>query len=177
VIRLLVALAAVVVAVTAPPVVGFAVAAVGVVAILVERAAARAWHAWRAPALTVAIALALQAWLAGRHAAFVLGARVAGASAASAWLLSTTAAGELIAALRSLGVPHALVEMLALAARYVGVLGETLQTAREAQRVRLGWQGVGARVRSFGTLGGVVVGRAVDQSVAIADAMRARGRS
>jgi energy-coupling factor transporter transmembrane protein EcfT len=177
VIRLLVALVAVVVAIASSPAAGFGVAALGVGAILVERAGGRAWHAWRAPALTVAIAIALQAWLGGRHAAYVLGARVAGASAASAWLLSTSSPPALMAALRQLGLPRALVEMLALAARYVGVLGETLQTAREAQRVRLGWQGLGARVRSFGTLGGVVVGRAVDQSVAIGEAMRARGKS
>jgi energy-coupling factor transporter transmembrane protein EcfT len=173
--RLVVALVAVAVAVSTPPLGGGVVAACGVLAILLERATARAWRSLRAPLLTVAIALALQAWLAGRHAALVLGARVAGATAASAWLLATTRPGELIEALRRLGMPAALVDMLALAARYISVLGETLTTAREAQRVRLGWQGLGARVRSFGALGGVVVGRAVDQSVAIGEAMRVRG--
>lgn len=174
--RLLLSLVAIGIAVAAPPAAGLAVAALALVAIVVERAGARAWSAWRAPALTVAIAVALQAWLVGRHAALGLGARVAGASAASAWLLSTSSPPTLLAALRRLGLPAALVELLALAARYVGVLGETLQTAREAQRVRLGWQTLGARLRSFGALGGVVVGRAVDQSVAIGEAMRARGR-
>src|SRR5262249_21429098 len=108
-------------------------------------------------------------------AALVLGARVAGATSASAWLYATTRPGEVIAALRGLGLPRALGELLALAARYVSVLGETLTTAREAQRVRLGWQRLPARARAVGGLGGVVVGRAVDQSVALGEAMRVRG--
>lgn len=173
--RLLLALSAVVVAVSSPPWLGGAVAALGLAAIVGERASARAWRSLRAPALTVTIAIGLQAWLAGGHAALAMGARVAGATAASAWLVATTRPGEVIAALSWLGVPASLVELVALAARYVSVLGETLTTAREAQRVRLGWQSLGGRVRSFGALGGVVVGRAVDQSVAIGEAMRVRG--
>jgi cobalt/nickel transport system permease protein len=98
-----------------------------------------------------------------------------GATGASAWLVATTRPDEIIAALRRLGVPAALVELLALAARYVSVLGESLRSAREAQRARLGWQGLGARLRSFGALVGIVVARAIDQSDAIADAMRVRG--
>jgi cobalt/nickel transport system permease protein len=144
-------------------------------AIVVEGVAGRAWRSFRAPALTVAIAVGLQTWLNGRQAALVLGARVVGATAASAWLVATTRPDELLRALRGLGVPGTLVELAALAARYVSVLGETLRTAREAQRVRLGWQGLPRRLRSFGTLGGVVLARAVDQSVAIGEAMRVRG--
>ena len=174
-VRLLVALTAVAIAVATPPLVGVALALLGLAAIIGERVGRRAARALRAPALTVIMAVGLQLWLAGAHAAAQLAARVAGASAATAWLLATTRPGEVIAALRGLGAPTALVDLVALAARYIGVLGETLTTAREAQRVRLGWQGLGARVRSFGTLGGVVVGRAVDQSVAIAEAMRVRG--
>ena len=173
--RVVVALTAVVVAVASPPPVALAVAALAVAAIAGERVVPRAWRAFRAPALTVAIAVALQAWINGRHAALALGARVAGATLASAWLSATARPDEIIAALRRLGVPAALVELLALAARYVSVLGESLRTAREAQRVRLGWQRLGARLRSFGTLGGVVVARAVDQSVVLGEAMRVRG--
>jgi energy-coupling factor transporter transmembrane protein EcfT len=173
--RLLAALAAIVAAIVVPPVGGAAVALLALAAIAGERALGRAWRSLRAPALTVAIAVALQAWMNGWPAALALGARVAGATAASAWLLATTRPGDVIAALRGLGVPSSLVELLALSARYVSVLGETLATAREAQRVRLGWQRLPARVRSFGTLGGVVIGRAVDQSVAIGEAMRVRG--
>jgi cobalt/nickel transport system ATP-binding protein len=173
--RLLLTLALILTAIVSPPWGGLGVAAIALGAVVIEGAAARAWRSFRAPALTVAIAIALQAWLGGRQAALVLGARVAGATSASAWLIATTRPGELIAALRGLGLPRALGELVALAARYVSVLGETLTTAREAQRVRLGWQRLPARLRSFGALGGVVVGRAVDQSVALGEAMRARG--
>jgi cobalt/nickel transport system permease protein len=174
-VRVLAASGGVIAAVAAPPWGGVAVAVIAIAAIAGERASARAWRSLRAPALTVAIALALQAWLNGRHAALALGARFAGATGASAWLVATTRPDEIIAALRRLGVPAALVELLALAARYVSVLGESLRSAREAQRARLGWQGLGARLRSFGALVGIVVARAIDQSDAIADAMRVRG--
>lgn len=173
--RVVLASGAVVAAVALPPGGGAAVAALAVAAIAVEGAAARAWRAFRLPWLTVALAVALQAWLDGRSAAIALGARVAGASSASAWLLGTTRPDQVIAALERLGVPAALCELLALAGRAVAVLGETLRTAREAQRVRLGWQGLGARLGSFGTLGGLVVARAIDRSATLADAMRARG--
>jgi len=173
--RVVVGFAALVAAVASPLRGGPAVALCALVAIVVEGAGRRAWRSLRAPAMTVAIAVALQAWLDGRHAALVLGARVAGVTAASAWLVATTRPDELLRALRGLGVPATLVELAALAARYVSVLGESLRTAREAQRVRLGWQGLGRRLRSFGTLGGVVLARAVDQSVAVGEAMRVRG--
>jgi energy-coupling factor transporter transmembrane protein EcfT len=173
--RLGFALAAIVAAVATGPAGGVAVAVVAIAAVAVERVAARAWRAWRAPALTVAIAVALQAWLNGREAALALGARVAGATAASAWLVATTRPDQIILALRSFGAPATLVELVALAARYVAVLGESLRSAREAQRVRLGWQKLPARLRSFGALGGIALARAIDQSDAIAEAMRARG--
>jgi energy-coupling factor transporter transmembrane protein EcfT len=173
--RLLLALAGVVVAVAAPSTVGAMVALIALAAIVLEGASARAWRAFRGPALTVAIAIALQAWLNGRGAALVLAARVVAATSASAWLVATTRPDEIIAALRRLYVPSALVELTALAARYVSVLGESLRTAREAQRVRLGWQGLGPRMRSFGALGGIAMARAIDQSDAIAEAMRVRG--
>ena len=174
-VRVVVAFAALAGALASPPVAGVALAALALVAVVAEGAVHRAWHALRGPAVTVAIAVALQAWLNGRHAAFVLGARIAGATAASAWLVSTLRPDEILRALRGLGAPRALVELAALAARYVSVLGESLRTAREAQRTRLGWQRLGARLRSFGTLGGVVLARAVDQSVAVGEAMRVRG--
>lgn len=173
--RVVVALAGTVAAVAGGPLGGGAVAAAALAALVVEGAAWRGLGALRGPALTVALALALAAWLDGRHAALLLGARVAGATGAAVWLICTVPAHQIVAAARGLGVPRVLVELLALAARYVSVLSESLRSAREAQRARLGWQRLGARVRSFGTLGGVVVARAVDQSVAVADAMRARG--
>lgn len=174
-VRLVVALTAIVVAVGAPAAGGAVVGLLALGAIVTEGASARAWRAFRAPALTVAITVALQAWLNGRHAALVLGARVVGATSASAWLVATTRPFEIITSLRWLRVPTALVELMALAARYVSVLAESVRTAREAQRVRLGWQRLPARVRSFGALGGIAMARAIDQSDAISEAMRVRG--
>ena len=119
--RVLVAFAALVAAVASPPVAGAAIAALALGAVLVDGAVTRAWHAWRAPAITVAIAVALQAWVNGRHAAFVLGARVVAATSVSAWLVATLRPDEILRALRQLGAPRVLVELAALAARYVSV--------------------------------------------------------
>jgi energy-coupling factor transporter transmembrane protein EcfT len=173
--RVLLAIGAVLAAVALPPRGGLAIATLAIGAIAFEGVTARAWRAFRTPWLTVVIAVALQAWLAGRGPALALGARVAGATCASAWLLATTRPDQVIAVLRELRLPAAICELLALAARYVSVLGERLRTAREAQRVRHGWHGLAARLRCFGTLGGVVIVRAVDQSVVLAEAMRVRG--
>ena len=173
---MLVAFAALVAAVASPPLGGVALAALAVVAVVVER---------RGRARVARLSGA------GGHRRHRRGAAGVGqrartprscsarassrATSVSAWLVATLRPDEILRALRQLGAPRALVELAALAARYVSVLGESLRTAREAQRTRLGWQRLGARVRSFGTLGGVVVARAVDQSVAIGEAMRVRG--
>jgi cobalt/nickel transport system permease protein len=132
-------------------------------------------RALRAPLVPVAIAVALQARVNGTHAALVLAARVAAITSVTAWLVAMRRPDELLGALRRLRVPAALVDLVALAARYVAVLGDSLRTAREAQRVRFGWHRLDARLRSFGTLGGIVLLRAADQSVCIAEAMRVRG--
>lgn len=173
--RLVLAASGVTAAVCLPARGGAVVAALALSALLLEGVAGRALRRLRAPAVTVAGALLVQAWTGGRDAALTLGARVAGASFCTAWLVSTCRPDQLLDALRSLGLPASVCELLALSARALSVLGDTLRTAYEAQRVRLGWRGLLARARSFGALGGIVIVRALDRSVILSEAMRARG--
>lgn len=128
-------------------------------------------------ALAAAVGLpVLLVWLyRGPGAALVLGARVAGASTAGLWLVSTTDVASLEAALAWLRVPRVLVELLGVSYRQVHALREAAATARESQALRLGYAGVRRGLRSAGTLAGFVVGRAVDRSRALADSLALRG--
>jgi cobalt/nickel transport system permease protein len=112
---------------------------------------------------------------AGIDAASLLGARIVGAVGVAAWLGATTPFGELERALAWLRVPPPLLEIASLARRYVSVLEHTLHTARAAQTLRLGYKTTRASLASAGVLAGLLVGRAVDQSVITGQAMLLRG--
>lgn len=112
---------------------------------------------------------------AGVDAAGLLGARIVGAVGVGAWLAATTPFSELEQALAWLRVPAPLLEITSLARRYVAVLEETLRTARAAQTLRLGYKGFGISLASAGILAGLLVGRAVDQSMITGQAMLLRG--
>jgi cobalt/nickel transport system permease protein len=111
----------------------------------------------------------------GLHAAVLLGARVLGAVSVAAWLTATTAWLELERALAWLRMPAPLLEILSLTRRYVSVLRESMQTARSAQTLRLGYLGTRRSLRSSGVLAGLTLARALDQSVATGQAMLLRG--
>lgn len=105
----------------------------------------------------------------------VLGARVLGALAVGAWLTATSLPGELLAALAWFRVPPQLLDILALAARYVWVLRETLETGKSAQTLRLGYRDFRSSLRCAGVLMGLVVGRALEQAIVTGQAMQLRG--
>ena len=112
---------------------------------------------------------------AGIDAASLLGARVVGAVGVAAWLGATTPFSELERALAWLRVPAPLLEIASLARRYVSVLADALHTARAAQTLRLGYKDTRTSLASLGTLAGLLVGRAVDQSLLTGQAMLLRG--
>lgn len=172
-VRLLVALAGVVVSLALPGA-GFAVGAVALAALIVRRPR-RLPRALAGVALAAGPMVAIAAWLDGPGAAAALGARALGASASGLWLALGTDPHAIALGLLRLGVPEALVEQLRLAARYVALLSDTLVTARDAQALRLGHVGLARRVRSTGILAGLVLGRAVDRAAQIADARALRG--
>jgi cobalt/nickel transport system permease protein len=111
----------------------------------------------------------------GVHEGSLLGGRILGAVAVGAWLTATTPLVELERAFSWLGVPAPLLEIFALAHRYVSVLRETLTTAQSAQSLRLGYRNVRASLESAGVLAGLVMGRAIDQAMVTGQAMQLRG--
>lgn len=103
--------------------------------------------------------------------------RVLATTLATAWLAARTPARDLAAALAWARCPPALLDLLLLSARYRHVLGDSLATVRAAQTLRLGYVGALRSVQSAGALAGALTCRALDQSAAVAEAMRLRGDS
>src|SRR5205085_371312 len=68
-----------------------------------------------------------------------------------------------------------LLDILALAARYVSVLRDVMETARAAQTLRLGYRSFRSSLASVGVLAGLTVGRALDQAIVTGEAMQLRG--
>ena len=111
----------------------------------------------------------------GLQAAALLGARILGAVSIAAWLTSTTPWLELERALAWLHLPPALLEILSLARRYISVLRESMDSARAAQTLRLGYRGWRRSLQSSGVLAGLTLARALDQAVLTGQAMQLRG--
>jgi cobalt/nickel transport system permease protein len=135
----------------------------------------RLGHTLTGLVLTAGIPALLIGWMRGPDAALLLGARVLGATSIAGWLMATTPLDRLQAALVWLHVPHTLVELVGLAWRYAGVFRDNVSTAIDAQKLRLGWSTRRRALRSAGTLAGSLLGRAVDQTAALGDALVLRG--
>ncbi|MCM0081088.1 cobalt ECF transporter T component CbiQ [Geomonas sp. Red32] len=82
---------------------------------------------------------------------------------------------EVMAALSWLKVPQALVDVSLFAWRYLFLLIEEAQVVYQAQRNRLGYAGYRRGLSSFGTLAGVLVIKAFDNSQNVTTAMVQRG--
>ena len=82
---------------------------------------------------------------------------------------------ELMAALSWLRVPQVLVDVALFAWRYLFLLLEDAQVVYNAQKNRLGYVGYRRGLSSFGTLAGVLVIKAFDNSQSITTAMVQRG--
>lgn len=82
---------------------------------------------------------------------------------------------ELMAALSWLRVPPVLIDVALFAWRYLFLLLEDAQVVYNAQRNRLGYVGYRRGFRSLGTLAGVLVIKAFDNSQSITTAMVQRG--
>jgi cobalt/nickel transport system permease protein len=122
----------------------------------------------------------LAGWeLVGHRDGLLDGARVAGRILGGASLLAvvgfSTPFTDLLAALSWLRVPRVLIDIALFAWRYLFLLLEDAQVVYHAQRNRLGYIGYGRGLRSFGTLAGVLVIKAFDNSQSITTAMVQRG--
>lgn len=117
--------------------------------------------------------------LVGHRDGLLEGVRIASRILGGASLLAvvgfSTPFTELVAALSWLKVPQVLIEVALFAWRYLFLLFEDAQVVYNAQRNRLGYVGYRRRLRSFGTLAGVLVIKAFDNSQSITTAMVQRG--
>ena len=101
--------------------------------------------------------------------------RIAGGVTILAVVGFSTPFTELMAALSWLRVPQVLIDVALFAWRYLFLLLEDAQVVYHAQRNRLGYVGYRRGLRSFGTLAGVLVIKAFDNSQNITTAMVQRG--
>ncbi len=101
--------------------------------------------------------------------------RLAGGVTVLAVVGFSTPFTELMAALSWLKVPQVLIDVALFAWRYLFLLLEDAQVVYHAQRNRLGYVGYRRGLRSFGTLAGVLVIKAFDNSQSITTAMVQRG--
>ncbi|WP_437600197.1 CbiQ family ECF transporter T component [Sorangium sp. So ce590] len=111
----------------------------------------------------------------GADRAAAIAARVLAAAAVLRWLASAAAPAEIESALAGLGAPAALVELLALARRFAGVLQRAADGAWSAAALRGGFAHPRAAARSAGAVAGVVALRTLERSEHAALAMQLRG--
>lgn len=91
------------------------------------------------------------------------------------FLSMTTPVNKIFLAARWFKVPVTWIEVAMLSYRYIFVLLEDVITVRDAQKSRLGYNGLARSLRSLGDLTGIAVIRSYDRSVAAYEAMMLRG--
>ncbi|MDO8445306.1 MAG: cobalt ECF transporter T component CbiQ [Deltaproteobacteria bacterium] len=104
-----------------------------------------------------------------------IASRILGAVSLILLLSMTTPVDALLKALSWFRVPRTWTDVALLTYRYIFVLLEDAYVVYSAQRVRLGYLGIGRSFQSLGTLAGAIVIRAYDQAMATSQAMRLRG--
>ncbi len=87
----------------------------------------------------------------------------------------TTTIADLCAGARWLRIPEVLVELLFLMYRYIFLFLEEVSRMHTAQRCRLGYSTWRKTIHSFGTLGGMLMVRAVTRAESTHTAMQSRG--
>jgi cobalt/nickel transport system permease protein len=111
----------------------------------------------------------------GAAAGLLIGCRVLASVAVVLAGCHDTSAEELFAALGWARVPRLWLEIAILMHRYVFVFLAEAECVLAAQRVRLGYAGTRAALRSLGSLAGIVILRCLEQAEKTYQAMRARG--
>ena len=119
---------------------------------------------WRITAMREGAALGL-----------LIGSRVLGAVSAMLLLSSSTPAYEIFRALRWFRFPRDWVEIAMLMYRYTFALLDMADDIESAQRVRLGYSGLGRSMSSLGVLAGSIIVGSIDQAARTQDAMVLRG--
>ncbi|GFO65750.1 cobalt ECF transporter T component CbiQ [Geomonas paludis] len=111
----------------------------------------------------------------GLAAGLLIAGRIMGGVSLLAVVGFSTPFTELMAALSWLRVPQVLVDVALFAWRYLFLLLEDAQVVYNAQKNRLGYVGCRRALSSLGTLAGILVIKAFDNSQSITTAMVQRG--
>lgn len=117
----------------------------------------------------------LTAYRDGALEGWLVASRILGGVSLLAVVGFSTPFTELMAALSWFRVPQALVDVALFAWRYLFLLLEDAQVVYNAQKNRLGYVGCRRALSSLGTLAGVLVIKAFDNSQSITTAMVQRG--
>lgn len=148
-----------------------------------------------APFLVVAVLVTLQTFLVGTTPIFsfslmgyqinamkeglgkgiLLGSRAFSAVSVLLLMSCSTPAHRIFLALRRMGVPASWVEVAMLMYRYTFIFLERTAEIMTAQKVRLGYSGVGRSLSSLGTLAGSVIVLSMEQAIRTHEAMILRG--
>lgn len=105
----------------------------------------------------------------------VLATRAIAGTLAVYLLAATTPMGDLLAAMRRIGVPAACVEIASVTYRMVFTLLVSTRQIREAQSARLGYSGYRRSVRSAGGLTAAVLVRSWERARRLEDGLAGRG--
>ena len=111
----------------------------------------------------------------GLMAGLLIASKVIGGTAAVLVVSMTTPMDGLLATAAWLRVPPILVEIAALTYRYLFLLAEEAERIREAQKTRLGHSGWWRSLKSYSTLGGMVIVNSYDRAERVYQAMLLRG--
>jgi cobalt/nickel transport system permease protein len=111
----------------------------------------------------------------GLAAGLLIGSRVLGGVAVMLRLSGTMTFEELVAVLEWFRVPRTWLEISLLMYRYVFQFFEQGAEVVSAQKIRLGYAGVGSGLQSLGSLAGIVLLRSMEQAERTCEAMVARG--
>lgn len=106
-----------------------------------------------------------------------IASKVIGGTAAVLVLSMTTPMTGLLATAAWLRVPPLVVEIAALTYRYLFLLAEEAERIREAQKTRLGHSSWWKSMRSYSTLGGMVMVNSYDRAERVYQSMVMRGYS
>lgn len=107
--------------------------------------------------------------------ALLVFARSLGALCSLLFLALTTPLGEIAGALRHIGVPRLLVELIVIAYRQIFILLETFAQMRSAQEARLGYSSLRRSWRSAGELAGNILIKTITRARRNHQALLARG--
>lgn len=113
--------------------------------------------------------------MGGLRDGLLIASRIMGAVSVAVLLGQVATFTETMAALAWLRVPRAMVEVTLFAWRSLFTLYDDAATVYTAQKNRLGYCGFRRGLRSFGTMAGMLVIRAFDNSDAMTTAMTQRG--